>query len=74
MRMRLGESWHCTNGACRAAVSVHAPSQCDGGNPRCSCGSAMKKKYTRPVFRYLNFLQVEDEVLSEQISCHRKEE
>jgi hypothetical protein len=55
-------------------VSVHAPSQCDGGNPRCSCGSAMKKKYTWPVFRYLNFLQVEDEVLSEQISCHRKEE
>jgi hypothetical protein len=66
MMMCLGESWHCTNGACRAEVSVQAPSQSDGVNPHCSCGSAMKKKYTSPVFRYLDFLQVEDEVLSEQ--------
>jgi hypothetical protein len=49
----------------RAEVPVQAPGQSDGVNPRCSCGSAMKKKYPSPVFRYLDFLRVEDEVLSD---------
>jgi hypothetical protein len=70
----LRESWHSTNGVCRAEVSVQAPRQSDGVNPRCSCGSAMKKKYTWPVFGYLDFPQVQDEVLAERVSCHQKEE
>jgi hypothetical protein len=70
MRMRLGESWHCTNGACRTEISVQSASQKDGANPRCSCGAAMKKKYTSPVLRCLDFLPVEAGVWPQHVPCH----
>jgi len=51
MIMISGERWHCTNVACRCSVLVKDSSQIEGSNPRCSCGSAMKKDYSPPVFR-----------------------
>jgi hypothetical protein len=74
MVMRLGDSWHCTNSACKAEVSVQTATQNDGVNPRCTCGSLMKKKYSSPVFRYLDFLDVEDEIVAEHVPCHQKED
>jgi hypothetical protein len=59
MMMRPGESWHCTNRLCDAEVLVRSESRPEGVNPRCSCGSPMKKKYTSPVFRYLDFLRLD---------------
>src|SRR5882724_2090184 len=70
--MRVGECWHCTNRACNAQVSVQAGSQPDGANPRCTCGAPMKKKYTSPVFRYLDFLRVDQEVFAEPVPCHQE--
>ena len=74
MMMRPGDSWHCTNSACKAEFLVQIASQLDGDNPRCTCGSTMKKKYSSPVFRYLDFLQVEDENVAEHVPCHQKED
>jgi len=74
MMMRPADSWHCTNGACKAEILVQIASQLDGVNPRCRCGSAMKKKYSSPVFRYLDFLQVDDETVGEPVPCHQKED
>jgi len=53
---------------------VQIASQLDGVNPRCACGTAMKKKYSSPVFRYLDFLQVEVENVAEPVPCCRKED
>ncbi|HKT46592.1 MAG TPA: hypothetical protein VJP87_03635 [Candidatus Acidoferrales bacterium] len=58
MRMNPGEHWHCSNIACRAELVVYRSST-DGSNPRCACGSVMKREYTPPVFRYLEFLHLE---------------
>ena len=65
MIMQRGESWHCTNRSCNAEILVQAESQGIGATPRCSCGAPMKKKYTSPVFRHLDFLRVEELVLAE---------
>jgi hypothetical protein len=65
MIMRRGESWHCTNRSCNSEILVQAESQSDGQNPRCSCGAVMKKKYRSPVFRYLDFLRIEEPALAE---------
>ena len=64
MMMRLGDTWHCTNPFCDAVVIVQAKDQ--GVSPRCSCGAPMKKKYTSPVFRYLDFLRAEEPELTSQ--------
>ena len=66
MMMRYGESWHCTNRSCNAVVLVQAESRGEGANPRCMCGSAMKKRYRSPVFRYRDFLREETPALAEQ--------
>jgi len=58
MVMTSGERWHCINPACGCAVLVEANCEIDGQNPRCACGSIMKKGYSTPVFRYLDFLKV----------------
>jgi hypothetical protein len=36
---------------------VETSGELEGSNPRCSCG-IMKKDYSPPVFRYLEFLRV----------------
>jgi hypothetical protein len=38
-------------------VLVETSSELEGSNSRCSCGSIMKKEYSPPVFRYLEFLR-----------------
>jgi hypothetical protein len=59
MRMNPGELWRCCNQSCLSEIRIHAPSA-DGANPRCACGSPMKKDYKPPVFRYLEFLRLQD--------------
>jgi len=60
MRMNSGERWQCVNPACQCTVLVEISSEAEGGNPRCTCGSVMKKPYAPPVFRYLDFLSFEE--------------
>ena len=59
MRMNPGERWRCCNQDCRSEIVVQIPSS-EGVNPRCTCGSAMKKDYHPPAFRYLEFLRLEE--------------
>jgi hypothetical protein len=56
MLMKSGERWQCMNPACQCTVLVETSSGVEGSNPRCTCGSVMKKPYAPPVFRYLDFL------------------
>jgi hypothetical protein len=57
MVMKSGERWHCVNPACGCVALVESNAEIEGQNPRCACGSIMKKGYTPPVFRYLDFLR-----------------
>jgi hypothetical protein len=41
-------------------VVVEISGEVEGQNPRCACGGVMRKKYTSPVFTYLDFLRVEE--------------
>jgi len=50
MVMKSGERWHCMNPACLCAVLVETSGELEGSNPRCSCGSIMKKDYSPPCF------------------------
>ena len=65
MIMKPGERWHCTNGACHVEVVVDSRESIEGTNPRCACGAEMKKEYSSPVFRYLDFLHLEEARLPE---------
>jgi len=51
MTMQEGEHWICSNLDCRCVVLVttSAGSQ-EGSNPICSCGFAMRKRYSAPIF------------------------
>jgi hypothetical protein len=60
MHMKTEDRWHCTNPACGCEVLVEASAIADGENPRCSCGAAMKKRYTSPVLTYLDFLHLDE--------------
>jgi hypothetical protein len=60
MVMKSGEHWHCTNPACQCAVLVETTGEIEGDNPRCACGSIMKKQYSAPVFQYLDFLRLQE--------------
>lgn len=75
MLMHSGETWLCTNTACQGSVVVKTGTYAEGSNPRCSCGARMKKKYTPPVFRYLDFLRVDEEAIAapggESVERHR---
>jgi hypothetical protein len=53
MTMREGERWICPNPACGCEVLVVLSGTGDGTNPRCSCGFAMRKRYTAPKLRLL---------------------
>lgn len=59
MLMRAGEHWHCMNPQCRAVIYVEWGAASEGENPRCSCGSVLKKEYRIPVLSYLDFLHLE---------------
>lgn len=58
MVMKSGENWHCVNPLCGCVVVVEAGGKIEGHNPRCACGSVMKKDYSPPVFHYLDFLKL----------------
>jgi len=52
MAMQIGERWICSNAECRCELVVtHSGHTGAGTNPRCFCGSRMKKRYTAPTFR-----------------------
>jgi len=66
MSQEQAERWHCMNPACGRDVPVEPCTQPPANNPRCTCGAIMKKTYHPPVFRYLDFLQLEQPVFSDQ--------
>jgi len=71
MLMKSGERWHCSNPYCHCEILVESDSSMSGSNPPCVCGAAIKRNYARPVFKYLDFLRVED---AELLSRQREEE
>jgi hypothetical protein len=64
MVMKIGERWHCTDAACRCVILVETTGEIEGQNPRCACGSIMKKEYASPVFQYLDFLRFPEQSLA----------
>lgn len=52
-------AWHCTNPECRASQSSREILAHAAEIPVCLCGLAMRKHYKPPVFRYLEFLELE---------------
>jgi len=51
MTMQEGEHWICSNADCRCEVLVTAGAGSkEGRNPTCSCGFAMRKRYSAPIF------------------------
>jgi hypothetical protein len=51
MMMQEREHWICSNGHCRCEVVVTAGAGSkEGRNPTCSCGFAMRKRYSAPIF------------------------
>jgi len=60
MLMKSGERWHCINPFCNCEILVESDSSVAGASPRCVCGAAMKRNCAPPVFKYLDFLRVED--------------
>lgn len=52
MVMKTGQVFRCTNRACNGEVVVSKDSEIEGkSNPRCCCGSEMKKTYKKPELR-----------------------
>jgi hypothetical protein len=68
MIMKSGEHWHCVNPACGCAVVVESNSGTEGQNPRCACGGIMKKGYSPPALRYLDFLRSPEPALARRDS------
>lgn len=52
--MQIGQAYRCQNVACRAEIEVKKASLEGPANPRCCCGSEMKKVYSPPVLRELD--------------------
>jgi hypothetical protein len=59
MVMHPGERWRCIQQNCGCIILVESGSSPDGTNPRCSCGSIMKKEFKSPVLSYLDFLHLD---------------
>jgi hypothetical protein len=52
MAIRKEERWRCQNPSCKSEILVMSSSEVESGtNPRCSCGSLMKKAYVTPAVR-----------------------
>jgi hypothetical protein len=60
MVMKAKERWHCVSMGCGCQVIVEIGGEIHGQNPRCACGGIMRKKYTSPVFAYLDFLRPDE--------------
>jgi hypothetical protein len=49
MRLQKGQRWQCESHYCGSEIQVLASSEVECGiNPRCSCGSMMKKIQVAP--------------------------
>lgn len=72
MVMKAGERWQCMNAACQCAVVVETTGRVEGENPRCVCGSILKKQYTPPVFQYLDFLRFPEELSPAKASAEEE--
>jgi hypothetical protein len=57
MFMKSRERWHCIIPACGCVVLVETNGKIEGQNPRCACGSIMKKSYSPPAMGYLDSLR-----------------
>lgn len=64
MNQDPGERWHCMSAACHKEIVVACGEAPAENRPRCTCGAEMKKEYSPPVFRYLEFLQLEQPLLA----------
>lgn len=54
IRLEKGSRWICQNADCRSEIVVDKSSGLrSGSNPRCSCGSIMKKPYSTPELKEL---------------------
>jgi hypothetical protein len=51
-----------------ARVLVEVNGEIEGQNPRCACGNIMKKNYSPPVFRYLDFLRFPEPAIAHRDS------
>ena len=51
--MTEGQIYRCQNIDCRCEIKVVKSSINCGSNPRCCCGTEMKKPYTAPVLQEL---------------------
>jgi len=69
MVMKSGERWHCINAACRCSVLVETTGEIEGRNPGCACGGVLKKDFSPPAFRRLDFLQFPEPELALQRSA-----
>ena len=54
MVMIEGQIFRCQNRSCNCEVIIMKPSVEGASNPRCCCGSEMKKPYMRPALRELS--------------------
>ena len=54
MTMTEGRIYRCQNTNCGSEVRVLRTSIQADANPRCNCGSEMKKPYRKPAFRTLS--------------------
>jgi len=54
MLMTEGQIYRCQDQHCGCEIKVIKTSMQANANPRCCCGSEMKKSYTKPSFRTLN--------------------
>jgi hypothetical protein len=68
MVMKSGERWHGLNRAGGCAVGVESNGEIEAQNPRCACGGIMRKVYSPPVFRYLDFLKFPEPALAHRNS------
>jgi hypothetical protein len=57
---KLTERWRCTNAACASELLIEVDGKLEGPRAICACGAAMKKKYSSPVFSYLEFLRLDE--------------
>jgi hypothetical protein len=49
--MKTGQCYRCQNPDCRAEIEVRKDSKEGEANPRCCCGTEMKKFYSAPVVK-----------------------
>jgi hypothetical protein len=61
MTMDKGQRYRCQDANCRLEVVVIEPSKEAVLNPRCCCGGEMKRRYTKPRFKRLDFKPVDSD-------------